>query len=391
MTPQARAQAAIEILDLVIAAAREDGAAADTLIATWFRTRRFAGSKDRRAVRDLVYRAIRHYGQPPASGRAALLGLGDDMAALFDGSTYGPAPRAVGEAGAPPSPLAPWLEAQLDPAERAALDGRAALDVRVNWLKVQRADVLAAFPDATPIGRDGVRLAENSPIEQHPAYVKGWIDIQDAGSQLIAQLCNAQPGMNIVDLCAGAGGKALALAADMHNQGRIVASDTNRDRLSRLAPRAERLGVDTIITRLLDPGYEPEMLRDLNERADVVLIDAPCSGSGTWRRNPEARWRISPKKLEAVVAAQARLLSIGAALVRPGGMLVYATCSLLDVEGPAQIDSFLGTHQGWTPDPIHADIGAKCGHGWRVSPARDGCDGFFVARLARQGHDGAAT
>lgn len=383
MTPQARLQAAIEILDLVIDAAKDNGPAADTILAGWFKSRRFAGSGDRRAVRELVYRAIRAFGTRPHSGRAAFLGLGKDLRALFDGSPYGPAVFDPKEAVAGPSPLSAWLAGLIEKSEHTALLERASLDLRVNRLLAKRDDLLVQFEGAQAVGRDGIRLTDNINIEKHAAFLEGLIDIQDAGSQLIAELCSAQPEMTVVDLCAGAGGKTLALAADMGNLGQIVATDTNRDRIQRLPQRAERMGVVNVETRLLNPGEEYDNLQDLKRQADVVLVDAPCSGSGTWRRNPEARWRLTPKRLDAVTETQRHVLNIGASLVKPGGVLVYAVCSLIDREGPDQIIAFLKDHKDWTVNRIVGDMGHSHGAGWRVSPAGDGCDGFFVARLAR--------
>lgn len=383
MTPQARLQAAIEILDLVIDAAKENGPAADTIIAGWFKTRRYAGSGDRRAVRELVYAAIRAFGTRPHSGRAAMLGMGKALRPLFDGSPYGPAEFNPKEAVAGPSPLSAWLAGLIDESEHTALLERAPLDLRVNTLQAKRDDLLVQFEGAEAVGRDGIRLVDNINIEKHAAFLEGLIDIQDAGSQLIAELCNAQPEMTVVDLCAGAGGKTLALAADMGNLGRIIATDTNRDRIQRLPHRAERMGIVNIETRLLNPGEEYDNLQDLKRQADVVLVDAPCSGSGTWRRNPEARWRLTPRRLDAVVETQRHVLNIGASLVKPGGTLVYAVCSLIDREGPDQIAAFLKDHKDWTVNRITGDMGVSHGAGWRVTPAHDGCDGFFVARLAR--------
>jgi 16S rRNA (cytosine967-C5)-methyltransferase len=188
--------------------------------------------------------------------------------------------------------------------------------------------------------------------------------------------------MQVIDLCAGAGGKALALAAAMDNRGVVLASDVDRGRLSRLAPRAERAGATIIEPRLLDGDREAEALEDWNDRADVVLIDAPCSGTGTWRRNPEARWRLSPPRIARLVATQWRLLDLGATLVRPGGALIYIVCSLLDEEGAGQVDRFLADHPGWTAEAPIAQGRAR-GVGKRLTPAHDATDGFFVARLIR--------
>ena len=388
MTPSARLQSAIVMLDLVIAAAKDNGAAADTIIAGWFKTRRFVGSKDRRAIRDHVYAAIRAFGTRPHSGRAAFLGLDKALRPLFDGSQYGPTEFKRAEAVAGPSPLSAWLAGLIDPAEHTALAERAPLDLRVNLLKTSREAVLAELPGAVAVGRDCVRLVDNLIVEGLPMWHEGFIDIQDAGSQFIAQACAAKAGMTVVDLCAGAGGKTLALAADMGRvdgagDGRLIATDTNRDRIQRIAQRGWRLGAGEIETRLLDPGKEIEALGDLVNAADIVLIDAPCSGSGTWRRNPEARWRLNPTRLEQLKATQAHLLALGAALVKPGGAMIYAVCSLIDGEGADQVSDFLSANQGWKAEIVDTAIGRQHGSGLRLTPAHDATDGFFVARVAR--------
>ncbi len=381
MTPAARLQAAIDLLDEIIAAARADGAAADTLIARYFAQRRYAGSKDRRAVRDLVYRAVRYFGEAPLSGRAAMIALAreDEMlAALFDGSTHGPAPIAPGEPAAQPSRLPAWIEpllaAPVDEAERRALLERAPLHLRANALRTSREALLAQWPDAAPIAgtAHGLSLPEGTNL---PA--DGLAEVQDAGSQRIVAACGARPGMTVLDFCAGAGGKTLALAAEMGGKGRLIAADTVRDRLSRLAPRAERAGAH-VETRLLDPGRESAVLADLAGACDIVLVDAPCSGSGTWRRNPEARWRLTSARLERIVALQAHILLAAAPLVKPGGRLAYAVCSLIDVEGRAQIEAFLAAHAGWRPCAP-----ADHGPGALLLPRRDGTDGFFFAVLEK--------
>ena len=390
MTPPARAQAAIELLDMVIAAARDAGAAADTIARQYFRERRYAGAKDRRAVRELLYAAIRRAGERPATGRAALLGLAREDAVLtacFDGSAHGPAAIGPAEAAAEPGVAPAWLTAllgHLDPDEQAALVGRAPLDLRANRLKASRDDVLALFPEGapTPHARDGLRLPEGTPAERHPAFLAGLFEVQDEGSQLVAAACRAAPGMTVVDLCAGGGGKTLALAAVMAGAGRLIACDADRARLSRLMPRAGRAGA-TVETRLLDPGREDAMLDDLASASDVVLVDAPCSGTGTWRRNPEARWRLTPARLDRLLALQARLLDVAATLVRPGGALVHAVCSLLDGEGAGQTAAFLSRHPGWQAGELPFAAGRARGPGRLLTPARDGTDGFFVARLTR--------
>ncbi|SMF78999.1 RsmB/NOP family class I SAM-dependent RNA methyltransferase [Allosphingosinicella indica] len=387
MTPAARAQAAIELLDQIITAARTEGAAADTLIARYFKTRRYAGSKDRRAVRDIVYRAIRRSGEVPASGRAALLGLaGEDPAlpALFDGSPHGPTQIEAGDEAAAASAAPKWLLPRFDPllddAEIAALLDRAPLDVRVNRLRATRdaLDITGAEP--TPLSPIGLRLPEGTQVEASDAWTAGQIEVQDEGSQLVSIACGAAPGMTVVDLCAGAGGKSLALAAEMDNSGRIIACDTDRGRLSRLPERAVRGGITIAETRLLDPRREAEALADIAGAADVVLIDAPCSGTGTWRRNPEARWRLTPERLERLTLLQARLLDLGAGLVRPGGALVYVTCSLLAEEGRGQADAFTRRRSSFVSELPPISWGRPAGSGRLLTPAHDRTDGFFVAR-----------
>ena len=392
MTPSARVQAAVEILDLVIVAARDDGPPADVVVANYFKTRRYAGSGDRRAVRELAYRAIRRSGERPDNGRQAMLGL-DDAAALFGDGGHGPAGIGDGELGTvlAEGTIPGWLVPELSPLvgadEWPALLERAPLDLRVNAAKGDRNALLTIFEGAEPtrLSPWGLRLPADSQVDKHEAMLGGLVEVQDEGSQLIALACGAAGEVNIIDLCAGAGGKALALAAAAPLAD-IIACDTNRGRLSKLAPRAARAGA-TIDVRLLDGGREAEMLDDLEGQADIVLVDAPCSGSGTWRRNPEGRWRLSPDGLDKVVALQAHLLDLAVPLVKSGGTLVYAVCSILAREGADQIDNFLGRHSSWAvhnlPDEFGDDFGRVDGGGRLLTPGRDQTDGFFVARLKR--------
>jgi 16S rRNA (cytosine967-C5)-methyltransferase len=378
MTPSARLQAAIELVDEILVAAREGGAAADTLIARYFKARRYAGSGDRRAVRELVFRAIRRAWERPASGRAALLGL-EDAHPLFDGSPHGPAAIEPGEPVAAAGIAPAWLLARFDPlvgaGELPALLQRAPLDVRINRLK----EVPTLDGEPTPLSPIGRRFPEGTKIEQLAAWRLGQIEVQDEGSQLICLGAGAAPGMLAVDLCAGAGGKTLALAAEMANEGRLVACDTDRGRLSRLPQRAARAGASIAESRLLDPGREADALADMAGQADLVLVDAPCSGTGTWRRNPETRWRVTPERLDRLTALQARLLDIGATLLKPGAILVYAVCSLLTEEGRGQAEA-LAARSSLVPEAPPIEAGRPAGHGLLLSPAKDGTDGFFVAR-----------
>lgn len=391
MTPAARVQTAIELLDAVIAAARAKGAPADRILADWFKANRFAGSKDRRAIRELVFAAIRACGPVPDTGRAAMLRLAEvdtSIVLLFDGSNYGAAPvaedEAVAEGGVAPAWLAERLVASdIAGPEAEALLGRAPLDLRVNSLKTDRAALKlpeAAQPTDAP---HGLRLAPGTPVEQWDAYRDGLIEVQDTGSQIACLAVAAQPGETVIDLCAGGGGKTLALAAAMDNLGRLIASDTDRNRLSRLMPRAERAGATNIEARLLNPQREADALEDLLGTADAVLVDAPCSGTGTWRRNPEARWRLDEAELDRLVKIQAYLLDLAAKLVRPGGRVIYVTCSLLDEEGAGQFDGFLSRHPGWQPAAMDLPAGLARGKGTRLTPFHDGTDGFFIACAGR--------
>lgn len=391
MTPAARVESAIELLDSVIEAARGKGAPADRLLADWFRAHRFAGSKDRRAIRELVYSAIRACGPLPESGRAAMLRLaaGDpSLAPLFDGSQYGPAEIGEGEPVAAGGIAPGWLVEALAASDIAgpeadALLERAPLDLRVNTLKADR-ETLSLPAEARRIeAPDGLRAEPGTPVEQWPAYRDGLVEIQDGGSQLACEAVGAKPGETVVDLCAGGGGKTLALAAAMANGGTLIAADTDRGRLSHLGPRAERAGALVAETVLLDPGKELEALEPWRGEADAVLVDAPCSGTGTWRRNPEARWRLAPADVERFAAAQAHILAVAAELVRPGGRLVYVTCSLLDAEGMDSAAAFLAAHPGWSADPPVLPLGRARGAGVRLTPFHDGTDGFFIARLIK--------
>jgi len=389
MTPAARLQAAIEILDEIIVSARDDGPPADTIVTRYFKLRRYAGSKDRRAVRELVFKAIRSVAERPESGRAAMLRLAEQEPALLDlfGKARGPKPLTDGEPVAAAGTVPQWLVPELSPLvgaeEWPALLERAPLDLRVNAARASRDDLLAVFEggEPTPLSPSGIRLPPDSRIDDHPAFRDGLVEVQDEGSQLIALACSPHDGQRILDLCAGAGGKSLALAAAAPGA-TILATDSNRARLSKLRPRAERAGAQ-IEARLLSPPNELQELSDWRAAADLVLVDAPCSGSGTWRRNPEGRWRLTPERLGRVVALQAHLLDMAADLVRPGGALVYAVCSILSREGAAQIADFLSRRSSWMAEETPIAGGRLDGGGRLLTPGHDATDGFFVARLVR--------
>jgi 16S rRNA (cytosine967-C5)-methyltransferase len=392
MRPAARLQSAIELVDQIIQAAREGGASADTIAKRFFSERRYAGSKDRRAVRDLAWAAIRRFGECPENARAAFVAMADaddELYALFDGSDYGPPaigaaePRAIG--GVLPEWILPHLTDLVDDAERLALLDRAPLDLRVNALKASRETLSSQFPEAEilPQSPFALRLPTGIAVDSHAAILDGLVEIQDLGSQLIVDCCAATAGMTVLDLCAGAGGKTLALAGSMTGAGRLIASDTNRARLDQLRPRANRAGALNIETMLLNPGKENAMLAELSGKCDIVLIDAPCSGSGTWRRNPETRWRLDPARLKRVIDEQARLLGIGAEMVASGGHMVYAVCSLIAAEGKGQVAAFLASNSGWRAVDTGIPAGRPNGAGTLLTPHHDGCDGFFFARMEK--------
>lgn len=393
MTPAARIEAAIELLDAIIEATRNSGPPADRLIRDYFKTRRYAGSKDRRAVRDLTYNALRLCGPVPESGRAAMLLAAQEDEAIaqgFDGSTHGPAPIKADEEAAIAGLAPRWLEDALAASDitgpRAdALRERAPLDVRVNALKASRAELVLPEAGEKLAALQGLRFPTGTPVESWQAFSEGLIEVQDHGSQLVCEAVPAKPGETLIDLCAGAGGKSLSLASRFKNELAIIACDTDKRRLGNLAPRAERAGAQIKETVLLDPGRELEGLAAYKGAADHVLVDAPCSGTGTLRRNPETRWRLDPSALTKLTVLQDRLLDIAASLIIPQGTITYVTCSLLDEEGPERIAAFLKRHEGWRALPVSfgdaGTLGEARGEGLRLDPYRCGTDGFFVAIL----------
>jgi 16S rRNA (cytosine967-C5)-methyltransferase len=391
VTPSARLQAAIELLDEIIVAARDNGASADNLIKKFFKTRRYAGSKDRRAVRELVYSAIRRFGERPQSGRAAMAGLADEqpeLRELFDGSTYGPTRLADSETTASGGPLPSWLEsrfaAPVDGQERQALLGRAPLDVRLNPRAGTAEDIMNFWPETEKLPLSGAfRLESGTNVDASEPGRKGLVEIQDMGSQAIVAACLPSKPRLVLDMCAGAGGKTLGLAAQLADDTRIIASDTDRGRLSRIEPRLRRSGNRNVETILLSPKVEMEALSPFEGQCDLVLTDAPCSGTGTWRRNPELRWRMTPERLARTTELQGRLLEIASNMVKPGGRLVYAVCSLLDQEGGDQTEQFLEKQPNWRIIEVDLPIGRSYRKGILLSPYQDGTDGFYFTCLEK--------
>jgi 16S rRNA (cytosine967-C5)-methyltransferase len=410
MTPAARLQMAIEILEGLDKTAEPT----DRFLKAWFRTRRFAGSKDRRAIAERVFSVQRHRARlahrlgsdaPRALVIASLLDANEDVTALFSGG-YGPAPltdaeRASLAATPPPAPAwvtgeyPAWLEPELTRAFRdrlpeamAALIPRAPVDLRVNTLKTTRDAVIAGLKEngvmgePTPYAPHGIRIAGEAPnLSQSALFESGAFEFQDEAAQIASCLCQAAPDTRVLDLAAGAGGKSLALAAAMQNRGEILACDVRGEALFELEKRAGRAGA-TIIKTLPLEHAQPGGLFDL------VLVDAPCSGSGTWRRQPELRWRLTPARLAELTDIQDRLLDQAASAVAPGGRLVYATCSILPAENQDRAEAFRARQPEFAPlDLRQCWSGATLPPGlcadFRASPALTGTDGFYCAGFRR--------
>ncbi|SME99415.1 16S rRNA (cytosine967-C5)-methyltransferase [Tistlia consotensis] len=434
MTPAARVAAAIELLGEIAATGRP----ADRVAADWFKARRFIGGGDRRAVSLRIWAVLRARArlgwwlaragaaETPRAQVLAWLCLGEGLALpalerLFDGATFAPArleERERGLAAAlagqpldhpdqPPAVAAElpgWLHARLAAAlgehaaaELAALREEAPVDLRANAVKAGREEVRAALAregiEAEP-GRWSpwaLRIDGRRPVAATAVFRNGEVEVQDEGSQLVALLADAQAGMRVCDFCAGAGGKTLALAAAMGNRGQIVACDVRGGRIDRAAQRLKRAGVDTVRRQVLQDERDP-WVKKHKAGFERVLVDAPCSGSGTFRRNPEAKWRLSEAGLAELTALQARILESACRLVKPGGRLIYATCSLLPEENEAQVERFLAARPDFAVLPV-AGVWAErlggappaAGPFLKLLPARDGTDGFFLAVLERKG------
>jgi 16S rRNA (cytosine967-C5)-methyltransferase len=429
MRPGAQIRAAVEVLEEVLV--RHQPAA--VALADWGKSHRFAGSGDRAAIGNLVYDALRRrrslahqmVGDLPralvlaAAPRA--LGLSSEaVIAGADGSQYALEPLSEAERAALLRPLpsdAPagvrgdipdWLEASFERAfgeaaaeEGAALARRAPLDLRVNTLKADRDKVLKALARfsaaATPLSPVGVRLpapegARRQPsVEAEAGHGKGWYEVQDEGSQIAALMAAASPRQQVLDICAGAGGKTLAMAAAMRNTGQIYAYDDDSIRLRPIFERLKRAGVRN--AQVL-PAGDAAALTALGPRFDTVFVDAPCTGTGAWRRRPDAKWRLRPTSLEQRVVEQRAVLAAAASLVKPGGRLVYVTCSVLPEENRDQVDWFVANHSAFAALPWRDSWAAGVGGEVPASaetrddtllltPARHGTDGFFVAVLRR--------
>jgi 16S rRNA (cytosine967-C5)-methyltransferase len=436
VTPGARIAAAIDILETVAAGGRP----ADDVAAAYFRNHRYIGSKDRAQVARHVYSVLRHraaldwwveragrdnIAASPRSRTIAALLVAEgepvgEIVGSFDGGRFRPAalspvedrlvralagrslrhpamPRAVA------NNLPDWLEPHLEAVygdrleeEMAGLNAPAPVDLRVNLVKTDRDGARRALAaekvraEPTPWSPLGLRLTERVPLSTLAAFKDGLVEVQDEGSQLAALLLGAKPGMRVVDFCAGAGGKTLALAASMQNRGKIVACDTAGWRLDRSGQRLRRAGISNVERRALASERDPWVKRHAKS-FDRVLVDAPCLGIGSWRRNPDAKWRATPNDLAELQVRQHDILQSAARLVKPGGRLAYVTCSLLVEENEAQAERFLDETPDFTLLPAPAAwgeaIGTPCPAGGdylRLTPAQHGTDGFFVAIFERK-------
>jgi 16S rRNA (cytosine967-C5)-methyltransferase len=428
MTPGARVAAAIEALDDIVARRRP----AQDALKDWGLAHRFAGSKDRAAISGLVFDALRRKASAAwimqdETSRAIVLGAlrlqrglsFEEIGSLCSGEGHSPPPLSdserehllTGSLDAAPLPVAADIHDWLVPhfltafgdraiEEGRALAERAPVDLRANRLKATRDKALAAMAhlnaEPTPFSPIGLRIAPGADgrgpaLAAEAAFAKGLVEIQDEGSQLASLLCAAKPGEQVLDLCAGGGGKTLALAAEMENRGQIYATDTDGRRLMPIYARLERANARNVQVRA--PRGGADILGDLRRRCDLVLIDAPCTGTGTWRRNPDAKWRIRPGALAERIKAQDELLTRAADFAKPSGRIVYVTCSVLRDENEDRVSAFLQTHPQFALQSAEVMIAraelatlqpfAKNDIGLRLSPATTHTDGFYVAMLMR--------
>jgi 16S rRNA (cytosine967-C5)-methyltransferase len=432
MTPAARLSAAIEVID-TIEAQRSPAANA---LKEWGTAHRFAGSGDRAAIAGLVWDVLRRrassaWVMEDDTPRARVLGMlkverglnAETIGALCDGGRFAPEPLSDAERDAlvsrspndAPAPIAGDYPDWLDPylaevfgedraAEAAAMASRAPLDLRVNTLKAKREKVLAALDHLgateTPWSPIGLRIglgadARNPGIHAEESFIKGAVEVQDEGSQLAALFSAAKPGEQVIDLCAGAGGKTLALAAMMQGKGRLIATDRDKRQLAPIHERLSRAGVHNADVR--SPKGAADPLADIDASADLVMIDAPCTGTGTWRRNPDAKWRMRPGALEIRLKDQAEVLDRAAGLVKPGGRIAYITCSVLAPENGEQVRAFATRHPEfsivppeqtasvlWDKAEAFAQAALQSPEGWLMTPRRTGTDGFFVSVLRKR-------
>lgn len=421
MTPAARIQATFDLLQEIADTPRP----ADSLVSAYFRARRFIGSHDRADIATRLYAIMRHQARldwwlkkfeveiSPRTRLLTWLALGEkfkikSIGEMFTGDKFDPEPleeperillRKI-EGGTIEHPEMPeQVVAECPPEcyealklkfgknfmrEMRAMQKPATLDLRINPLKTTREEILQALKEmefrseACALSPWGVRVFERPSLSALPMLKNGLVDIQDEGSQMVALAVGAKPGERVIDFCAGAGGKTLAIGAMMENKGKIIACDVMEGRLKRSTERFRRAGLHNIETRVISSERDPWVKKHKGS-FDRVLTDAPCSGTGTWRRNPDARWRPLGPGLEKLLHTQAEILDSAARLVKAGGRLIYATCSLLPEENENQIEKFLATHPEFTLSPC----GLNGADYLALSPAQHGTDGFFAAAMTR--------
>ena len=432
MTPAARVAAAIEVLEKT----QGSNSPADEVISAYFRSRRYIGSKDRRDISGRIYAIQRAQARlswwtgsaEPRTNVIAHLALADQLPApdiekLYSGEGYGPPGLSAEErallqklagkslddpamADADRLEVPVWLMEQLEKqfggnidAELAALNQPASLDLRVNLLKGDCARALELLTqegieaEPTNLSPMGLRIKARVNLHTTTAFKGGFVEPQDEASQIAALLCAARADQLTIDYCAGAGGKTLALAASMKDGGPLIACDTDPNRLRRIKPRLKRAGVSNVTVKCTEGDEGRAWLDRYKGLAARVLVDAPCTGSGAWRRNPAAKWSLTTERLDQYLQSQKDILAAAAPLVAPGGRLIYAPCSVLPVENETQISAFLDAHPDFKPLPVHQvwadNIGGPCpivdaGAPYlRLSPASNGTDGFFVGILER--------
>ncbi|HXP97635.1 MAG TPA: RsmB/NOP family class I SAM-dependent RNA methyltransferase [Telmatospirillum sp.] len=436
MTPEGRLATVVELLDEIDRQNRP----ADLVAGAFLRARRYIGAKDRRAISDRLWGILRRRARidwileqcrvDPSPRRRLLADLmlvdhltPEAVTPLCTGGARGLETLSAQDwallqqlkgrdlfhhdmpawvRGEYPE----WIEPRLAQmfggrlaAEMGAMRDEAPVDLRVNSLKGDRETAKAALAaegfDAqpTPFSPLGLRLPARLALTGQGVFRDGLVEVQDEGSQLLALLTDARPGQSVVDFCAGAGGKTLALAAAMQNKGRLIACDVNQRRAEQATLRLRRAGVHNVTRKILESETDKWVKRH-SDSFDRVLVDAPCSGTGTWRRNPDAKWRLTAEGVEHLVGLQSKILTSAARLVRPGGRLVYATCSMLAEEDERQIEAFLASHETFRLVPVGdawaATIGGDCpveGPYLRLSPSQHNTDGFFAAVLERKSAD----
>ncbi len=430
MTPAARLSAVIEVLDDLERRPRP----LNDALKDWALSHRFAGSGDRAGIGAMAHDALRRRASSRwimegEDGRATALGMlkaarGLDagaVAALCDGSRFAPAPLTEAETGALTSrdlaaapahvrgDIPEWLLPEFEAAfgadagaEGEALSRRAPLDLRVNTLKTIRLKALPALSEYEAVagehGPDAIRIPPRAdgrikPVQADPLFLKGMVEIQDEGSQIVARLAAPQAGQQVLDLCAGGGGKSLAMGALMNNKGQVFATDADSRRLAPIHDRLKRADVRNVQVRTPRAGKMP--LDDLAGRMDLVFVDAPCTGVGTWRRNPDAKWRMRETSLNLRCKEQVEVIDNAVTFVRPEGVMVYVTCSLLPSENEAQVAALLQRHPGFEPIDLTTSAGFRAmpslaravrrtAHGLMLTPLRTETDGFYIAALRRR-------